>query len=640
MDSSAMPKVYSNNHAWYSATLTSTLSENAHITSSSKLIYSYTHVIKGFSASLSMEELKALEGAPGYISSIKDLPVKPDTTHTSQFLGLNPDTGAWPESHYGKDVIIGLVDTGVWPESKSFGDEGMSDIPTRLKGEWNYVSGASYFGYAEGTARGVAPLARVAMYKALWDEGAYTTDIIAAIDQAIMDGVDVLSLSFGLDSVPLYQDPVAIATFAARDNGVFVSTSAGNEGPDFSTLHNGIPWVLTVAAGTIDRQFTGTLNLGNGVSIPGSSVFPGNSSKSLISIIYMDKCDNPNKLKKVGHKYVVCEDRNDSLSDQFSNVENANVAGAVFITNNTDLELFIQTSFPAIFFNLKDGEIIKDYVNTNSEPKATMGFHLTHLGIKPAPSATSYTSRGPSPSCPKILKPDIMAPGSLILAAWPSNNSVATINNHSLFSNFNLLSGTSMSCPHAAGVAALIKDIGLGNEPATPLAMGAGHINPNKALDPGLIYEVGSQDYVNLLCALNYTEKQIKIITMSTSLNCSTPSIDLNYPSFIAFFNPNDSESTMKKVREFRRTVTNVGEGKSTYVASVTPMKGLNVCVNPDKLVFQEKNEKQSFKLIIEGPIILKETVVFGYLSWKDSDNKHVVRSSIVATSLSSTALS
>ncbi|KAM6560185.1 hypothetical protein CsatA_029424 [Cannabis sativa] len=170
--------------------------------------------------------------------------------------------------------------------------------------------------------------------------------------------------------------------------------------------------------------------------------------------------------------------------------------------------------------------------------------------------------------------------------------------------------------------------------------MGAGHINPNKALDPGLIYEVGSQDYVNLLCALNYTEKQIKIITMSTSLNCSTPSIDLNYPSFIAFFNPNDSESTMKKVREFRRTVTNVGEGKSTYVASVTPMKGLNVCVNPDKLVFQEKNEKQSFKLIIEGPIILKETVVFGYLSWKDSDNKHVVRSSIVATSLSSTALS
>ncbi|KAM6560186.1 hypothetical protein CsatA_029425 [Cannabis sativa] len=436
MDSSAMPKVYSNNHAWYSATLTSTLSENAHITSSSKLIYSYTHVIKGFSASLSMEELKALEGAPGYISSIKDLPVKPDTTHTSQFLGLNPDTGAWPESHYGKDTVTG---------------------PTPSTAAGNYVSGASYFGYAEGTARGVAPLARVAMYKALWDEGAYTTDIIAAIDQAIMDGVDVLSLSFGLDSVPLYQDPVAIATFAARDNGVFVSTSAGNEGPDFSTLHNGIPWVLTVAAGTIDRQFTGTLNLGNGVSIPGSSVFPGNSSKSLISIIYMDKCDNPNKLKKVGHKYVVCEDRNDSLSDQFSNVENANVAGAVFITNNTDLELFIQTSFPAIFFNLKDGEIIKDYVNTNSEPKATMGFHLTHLGIKPAPSATSYTSRGPSPSCPKILKPDIMAPGSLILAAWPSNNSVATINNHSLFSNFNLLSGTSMSCPHAAGVAALIK---------------------------------------------------------------------------------------------------------------------------------------------------------------------------------------
>ncbi|XP_062113907.1 subtilisin-like protease SBT3 isoform X2 [Humulus lupulus] len=710
----AMPKVYSDHHSWYSATLSSTMS------SSSKLIYSYTHVMKGFSASLSAEELRAIKNAPGYVSSIRDLPITVDTTHSSQFLGLNQVSGAWPESNYGKDVIIGLVDTGVWPESKSFSDEGMSEIPTRWKGECesgtqfnsslcnkkligarflnkgllakspnttiemnsprdtdghgthtsstaagNYVTGASYFGYANGTARGVAPLARVAMYKVLWSEG-YTSDVIAAIDQAITDGVDVLSLSFGLDGVPLHEDPVAIATFAALEKGIFVSTSAGNKGPFFGTLHNGIPWVLTVAASTIDRGFAGILNLGNGASVSGSSLFPGNSSKTQIPIIFMDECDNIKQLKKVRHKYVVCQDRNNSLSDQLSNVKNVGVAGAVFITNNTDLEDYIQTSFPAIYLNWKDGEIIKDYIKTDSEPKASMEFHQTVLGTKPAPQATSYTSRGPSPSCPAILKPDIMAPGSLILAAWPSNNTAATVN-----SSFKLLSGTSMSCPHTAGVAALIKgarpdwspaairsammttsdnydntlgpikDIGFGDEPASPLAMGAGHINPNKALDPGLIYDVELEDYINLLCALNYTEKHIKIITKSASVNCSTPSFDLNYPSFIAFFNRNDSESNLKTaVQEFRRTVTNIGEGKSTYLASVSPMKGLKVSVNPDKLVFREKNEKQSFKLSIEGPRMLKETVVFGYLTWKDYEDKHVVRSPIVATSLDSTAVS
>ncbi|PON94210.1 Subtilase [Trema orientale] len=727
MDLSAMPKAFNDHHSWYSATLLSSFSENVSQTTSinSKLIYSYTHVIKGFSATLTAEELRAIKTSPGYVSSIKDVPVKVDTTHSSQFLGLNSNSGAWPDSNYGKDVIIGLVDTGVWPESESFGDDGMTEIPSRWKGECesgtqfnsslcnkkligarffnrgliamnpnvtiavnstrdtdghgthtsttaagNYVSGASYFGYADGTARGVAPRARVAMYKALWEEGAYASDIIAAIDQAITDGVDVLSLSFGIDGVPLYEDPVAIATFAALEKGIFVSTSAGNEGPFFGSLHNGIPWVLTVAASTIDRDFAGILSLGNGVSVTGSSLFPGNASKAPIPIVDMDECDNLKRLKQVGRKYVVCRDKNDSLSDQFDNVQNAKVAGAVFITNNTDLELFIQTSFPAIYLNLKDGEIIEDYIKADGEPKASMEFHRTVLGTKPAPSATSYTSRGPSPSCPAVLKPDIMAPGSLILASWPPNSTVATVNGRQLYSNFDLLSGTSMSCPHAAGVAALIKgarpewspaairsaimtsadttdntlgpikDIGFGNEPATPLAMGSGHINPNKALEPGLIYDVVLQDYINLLCALNYTEKNITIITKSASLNCSTPSLDLNYPSFIAFFNANDSKSNLETVQEFRRTVTNIGEGKSTYVASVTPMKGLKVSVTPDKLVFQEKNEKKSFKLSVEGPRLLKETLVFGYLSWVDNENNYVVRSPIVATSLGSKAVS
>ncbi|KAM2544314.1 hypothetical protein TB1_016018 [Malus domestica] len=730
MDSSVMPKAFFDHHSWYLATLDSTLGKftpsttatSSSSTLSSRLIYSYTHAMNGFSASLTASELEALKSSPGYISSVKDLPVKKDTTHTSQFLGLNSKSGVWPVANYGKDVIIGLVDTGVWPESESFNEDGMSEIPPRWKRECesgtqfnsslcnkkligakffnkglvaqnpnltievnstrdtdghgthtsstaagNYVAGASFFGYAPGTASGMAPRAHVAMYKALWGvAGALSSDIIAAIEQAIIDGVDVLSLSFGFDGVHLYEDPLAIATFSALERGVFVSTSAGNEGPYFGTLHNGIPWVLTVAAGTIDREFKGTAHHGNGNSVTGSTLYPGNSSSTQFPVVFLDACNNRKTLKQLGKKIVVCQDRNDTLDYQVYNVSRANVAGGIFITSNTDLELFIQSIFPAIFLSPKEGEVIKDYINSNSRPKASLEFQKTLLGAKPAPSVTSYSSRGPSFSFPWTLKPDILAPGSLVLAAWPPNIFAAVVGKKDLFSNFNLLSGTSMSCPHVAGIAALlkgahpewspaairsammttsdildntgspIKDIGDAYQPASPLAIGAGHVNPNKAIDPGLIYDAKIEDYVNLLCALNYTNKQIQTITKYASNNCSTPSLDLNYPSFIAFFNSNKKHSDVQTTHEFRRTVTNLGKGPSTYVASLTPLKGFVVGVVPEKLEFTEVGEKLSFVMSIKGPRVMKETVVFGSLSWVESGGEHVVRSPVVASSLMS----
>ncbi|KAJ4701734.1 subtilisin-like protease [Melia azedarach] len=731
MDLSAMPKAFQGQHSWYSATLQSvsrTVRANStklNTFSSANLLYSYNHVINGFSASLTPAELEALKSSPGYISSIRDLPVKPDTTHSPNFLGLNSKSGAWPVSNFGQDVIVGVVDTGIWPESESYNDKGMPDIPSRWKGECvtgtqfnsslcnkkligarffnkglvsknpnitismnstrdtdghgthtsstaagNYVEGASYFGYAPGTARGMAPLARVAMYKALWDEGSYTSDIIAAIDQAIIDGIDILSMSLGLDGVALYEDPIAIATFAAIEKNIFVSTSAGNQGPFIGTLHNGIPWVLTVAAGTMDREFGATLTLGTGETVDGSSLYPANSSLSDVPIVFMDQCLNLTALKKIGQKIVVCQDKNESISDQVDNIRDAKVAGGVFISDFNNLEFFLQSSFPAVFMDFKTGDFIIHYIKASTEPKASIQFLKTDVDTKPAPRVAGYSSRGPSQSCPFVLKPDIMAPGDLILAAWPSNNAAAEVNSKFLFSNFNLLSGTSMSCPHAAGIGILlkgahpdwspaairsammttsdsidntnnpIKDAGDDNMPASPLAMGAGHVNPNKALNPGLIYDATVEDYVNLLCALNFTMKQIQTITRSSSVDCSTPSLDLNYPSFIAFFNANDSKSKSNTVQEFQRTVTNVGEGMSTYSANVTPMKGFKVSVNPDKLIFKEKYAKQSYKVSIEGPRQMEETEVFGYLSWIETGGRYVVKSPIVATSLGIEAVS
>ncbi|KAI9106385.1 hypothetical protein K1719_021913 [Acacia pycnantha] len=732
MDVSAMPKAFSTQHNWYLSTLASVLHNPQLITtnlnsSPSKFIYTYTNVMNGFSAHLTPSQIEALKTSPGYISSFRDLPVKPDTTHSPQFLGLNPKVGAWPASNYGSDIIIGLVDTGIWPESESFRDQGMSEIPSRWKGRCesgtqfnsslcnkkligarffnkgllaenrnvtiavnsprdmdghgthtsttaagSHVDGASYFGYATGSAIGVAPKARVAMYKALWELGAYASDVIAAIDSAITDGVDVISLSLGFDDAALYEDPIAIATFAAIERGIFVSTSAGNRGPSLATLHNGTPWVITVAAGTLDREFHGTLTLcnnNNGVRLHGLSLYPGNFSASHnFPMVFMGTCDNLKKLIRVRNKFVVCEEKNGTLGDQVDILDRAKVLGGVFISDSPEVTFYFQTRFPSIFINPEKGKIVKDYIMKNSNPKASMTFNMTVLGTKPAPSVDSYSSRGPSQSCPFVLKPDVMAPGTLILAAWPQKVPATGLESKSLFSNFNLLSGTSMSCPHVAGVAALlkeahrdwspaairsaiittsdildntlglIKDVGDDYKSASPLALGTGHVNPNRALDPGLVYDAGTEDYVNLLCALNFTQRNISIITRSSSNNCSNPSLDLNYPSFIAFFDSggvtSSSSSTRDKsktvLREFKRTVTNVGEGKTTYEASITAVKGFRVYVIPDKLVFKEKNQKLSYKLRIEGPEMIKENVSFGYLVWKDL--KHVVRSPIVVT--------
>nr|DAD21517.1 TPA_asm: hypothetical protein HUJ06_022980 [Nelumbo nucifera] len=291
MDLSAMPRAFADHHSWYEATLSSIKDGGNGVatittTKPSYLIYTYNNAIHGFAASLSPLELDLLKHLPGFVSSTLDVLLKADTTHTPDFLGLNnSNSGPWPASNYGEDVIIGLVDSGIWPESASFRDDGMTQVPNKWKGECvsgtdfnstmcnkkligarffnkgikahspdlnfsmnsardtdghgthtssiaagNYVKGASCFGYARGSARGMAPKARIAMYKAMRDDTFYASDVIAAIDKAISDGMDVLSLSLGNTASNFYDDPIAIASVAAMEKGIFVAASAGERG--------------------------------------------------------------------------------------------------------------------------------------------------------------------------------------------------------------------------------------------------------------------------------------------------------------------------------------------------------------------------------------------------------------------------
>ena len=718
MDSSAMPKPFSGHHGWYSSMLSSVSDAStptgAAVTPSTtaKLIYTYSNSINGFSASLTLSEFEALKKSPGYLSSTPDLFVQPHTTRSHEFLGLRRGSGAWTASNYGNGVIIGLVDSGIWPESASFKDEGMGKPPSRWKGAcvadanftssmcnnkiigaryYNrgflakypdetismnssrdsqghgthtsstaagaFVEGVSYFGYANGTAAGMAPRAWIAVYKAIWSGRIAQSDALAAIDQAIEDGVDILSLSFSFGNNSLNLNPISIACFTAMEKGIFVAASAGNDGNAFGTLSNGEPWVTTVGAGTMDRDLYGILTLGNGVQIPFPSWYPGNPSPQNTPLA-LSECDSSEEYLKIRGYIVVCITSEFIMETQAYYAREANATAAVFISEKALFLDDTRTEYPSAFLLIKDGQTVIDYINKSSDPRASMAFQKTEMGTKPAPMVDIYSSRGPFIQCPNVLKPDILAPGTSVLAAWPSNTPVSDNFYHQWYSDFNVLSGTSMATAHVAGVAALVKAVHpnwspaairsalmttantldntqnpvkeVSNDTVTALDMGAGQVNPNKALDPGLIYNATAEDYVQLLCAMGFTAKEIQKITRS-SYECLNPSLDLNYPSFIAYFN-DESSAPDELVQVFHRTVTNVGEGQSNYTAELTPLKGLKVKVEPEKLVFNCKHETLSYNLTLEGPKSMTEYLVYGHLSWVSDGGKYVARSPIVAT--------
>ncbi|MQM06408.1 hypothetical protein Taro_039231 [Colocasia esculenta] len=268
-----------------------------------RIIYSYDTAFHGFAARLSEAESGRLDGRHGVVAVFPETVYQPQTTRSARFLGLQSGAfaGVWSSARARDDVIVGVVDTGVWPESPSFSDHGMGPIPARWKGACeagkdftrrncnrkvigartfsrgyeasmgdvvaksardleghgshtastvagSAVRGASMLGYAAGTARGMAPEARLAIYKVCWSADCASSDILSAVDRAVADGVDVLSISLGNKVIPYWRDSLAVAAFGAMERGVFVACAAGNGGPEASSLTNLSPWISTVGA--------------------------------------------------------------------------------------------------------------------------------------------------------------------------------------------------------------------------------------------------------------------------------------------------------------------------------------------------------------------------------------------------------
>jgi hypothetical protein len=282
-------------------------------------------------------------------------------------------------------------------------------------------------GVSAGTASGVAPAARVAAYKALWQTSngrlvGSTADIVAAIDQATADGVDVLNYAAAGATTTL-ADPVGVALYRAAAAGVFVTAAAGNGGPVGSIA----PWVTTVAAGTHDRLLRRTLQLGDGTVLTGVGLGPGAVAATRLvdaaaaaapgtSPADAELCRagalNP---AAVTGALVLCKRGVTGRTDKSRAVQQAGGAGMV-LYNDPDSTLDADFHvIPSVHLDRAAGRAVKAYA---SKPSPTAQLSPGLRATSRAPAVATWSSAGPAglPAVP-ILKPDVLAPGVDVLAA-------------------------------------------------------------------------------------------------------------------------------------------------------------------------------------------------------------------------------
>ncbi|KAL7246466.1 hypothetical protein ACSBR2_001543 [Camellia fascicularis] len=726
-----------------------------------KKLYSYRHLINGFAIQISPEQAEILRRAPGVKSVERDWKVRRLTTHTPQFLGL--PTGVWPTGggfeRAGEDIVIGFVDSGIYPLHPSFATyntepygpvpkyRGKCEVDPDTKRNFcnGKIIGAQHFaeaaiaagvfnpaidfaspldgdghgshtaaiaagnngipvrvhGYEFGKASGMAPRARIAVYKALYRLfGGYVADVVAAIEQAVYDGVDILNLSLGPNSPPAttkttFLNPFDAALLSAVKAGVFVAQAAGNGGPFPKTVVSYSPWITSVAAAIDDRRYKNHLTLGNGKILPGIMLSPATHANQTFTMVAANDvlldssvmkyspadCQRPEVLNKnlVEGNILLCGYSfnfvvgTSSIKKVTETAKSLGAIGFVLAVENispgTKFDP-VPVGIPGILITdvSKSMELI-DYYNISTSRdwtgrvksfKATgsIGNGLMPIFHKSAPQVALFSSRGPnikdySFQDADILKPDILAPGSLIWAAWSPNG---TDEPNYIGEGFAMVSGTSMAAPHIAGIAALLKQkhphwspaaiksalmttttiLDRAERPiqaqqysrsetmtlvtATPFDYGSGHVNPRAALNPGLIFDAGYEDYLGFLCTVpgidaheikNYTNSPCNY-TLGHPSNLNTPSITISH---------------LVGTETVTRTVTNVAE-EETYVITARMAPAVAIETNPPAMTLRSGDTRKfTVTLTVRS---ITGTYSFGEVFMKGSRG-HKVRIPVVA---------
>ncbi len=654
------------------------------------LIHQYATVLNGFAARLTPAEAAAINATPGVVAVIPDQVRRPVTDSTPGYLELDNAQGAWATGYTGEDVVIGVIDTGIWPEHPSFdpaefrgrpagftpsgcefgaGDFNPDDagfgcggklVTARAfgaalhggtgnglaageflsardsDGHGTHVAAvaagngdvrATVLGAEWGRVSGIAPRARLAVYKACWSlesgSACSTADLVAAIDQAVADGVDVINYSVGSGSSVFGADELAFLHAAAA--GVMVAAAAGNGGPEASTIASPAtaPWVTTVGAATHGRGFQGLVTLGDGTELSGVSIAGGTDPAPLVSA---EDAGNPtcdpavSFTVDVSGAVVVCT-RGGGLARVDKSRAVAEQGGvAVVLVNAGDDESLDPDNhhLPTVHLPAGAAEAITAYLSAAEEAGETPTAQLSG-GVPVAGDGgvlAEFSARGPNSLSPDIVKPDLVAPGVDILAASSPAPLAGPADQL-----FRAVSGTSAASPHVAGVFALLahahpdwspamvksalvtgarRDVYAadGSTPAEAFEMGSGYLWPGpqvyqrgSAFNPGLVYDAGPLDYTAFACGAG-------LGGLWKPGTCEGLA-ELGYPADASNLNqPAIAVADLARTGTVTRTVTSVSDKTRAFTAEIRQPPGFTVEVSPQTIAL-DPGESASFTVTI-----------------------------------------
>jgi len=524
---------------------------------------------------------------------------------------------------------------------------------------------ASIFGTLIGDLEGIAPKARIAAYKACWlrpgdtRASCNTSDLANAIDAAVADGVDIINYSVG-SSLNRITAPDDVALMAAAKAGVLTVVAAGNEGPNLGTIGSpaGGPWVITAGASTRDGEsnveafeirtppgLAGKYAAKEAIFTPpledvdpleGRLVLVDDDDTTLDSGATGSEADGCQALVNgddVNGNVALLQRTGCRFDTMIKNAADAGAIAAIVYNIAGDPVIMHGESglsdIPALMMGQADANLVlaEFDAGNNVEVVLDKGFLLSSNDS--GNEMATFSARGPAP-VPDILKPDVTAPGVNILAGFSPDSAYSTPGE-----NFAYLSGTSMSTPHVAGVAALIRqahpdwsptaiksalmttarqDItgSAGVGVANPFDFGAGHIVPNDTINPGLVYEITDDEYDAFACGTESPAITQERCDELEAAGVSSRARDLNLPSI--------SVSKLANSQTVTRRVTNAGDEAGTYLVEVSPPPGMQVDVVPSSISLAP-GESASFDVTISyvsGPLDLWR---FGSFTWRSDDH-------------------
>ncbi len=539
---------------------------------------------------------------------------------------------------------------------------------------------ASIFGTLIGDIEGMAPKARVAVYKACWlrpfetRASCNTSDLARAIDAAVADGVDIINYSVG-NSMREITAADDVALMAAAKAGVVAVVAAGNEGPNLATIGSpaGAPWVITAAASSrtgdsaveafqvsappsiagryASKEALFTPPLSDSDPIEGTLVLVDDGDDTLPSGspgVTSDGCQALTNGTDVSGNIALMQRSGCLFTDMVKNAQDAGaVAVLVYNIAGDPVVMFGESGLvdiPSLMIGQADANLILAELDAGNEVSVVLEKSLLLTSSETGNIMAGFSARGPGPVA-DILKPDVTAPGINIIAGFTPEPANATPGE-----NFAYLSGTSMSTPHVAGVAALLRqahpswsaaairsalissarqDLQLPDSiaAANPFDYGGGHIVPNDAMQPGLVYDVSNDEYDAFACGVASPAVTAARCAELTAAGHSFNARDLNQPSIAI--------SRLASEETVTRRVTNIGDDAESYTVEVAPPPGINVVVSTPNLSLGP-GESASFDVTLtyeSGPLDLWR---FGSITWRGDD--HDVRSNLAVKPASITA--